>query len=164
LDEGRDLLRMDGEPAAVPMLMPRFGKHGHLVHAALAGQLDDEMTAAPVGGEQCLLDLGRKHVDSAQDDHVVAAAGALLHPPAGPAVACPATAGAGRGCYRGPPETLPWSATGTPPPPARPPAAPCPCQGRSPRDRSDPPRCAGHPCSPPIPARHRARSLRTSRR
>jgi hypothetical protein len=39
------------------------------------------MTAAPVGGEQDLLDLGREQVDAAQDDHVVGTSRDLLHAP-----------------------------------------------------------------------------------
>ncbi len=39
------------------------------------------MTAAPVGGEQHFLDLGREHIDAAQDDHVVGTPGDLLHAP-----------------------------------------------------------------------------------
>src|SRR3954452_12077764 len=81
LDEGGNLLGLNGETAAVPAFRPRFGQHGHLVHAALARQLDDEMAAAPVGGEQRLLDLGREYVDAAQDDHVVATPGDFLHAP-----------------------------------------------------------------------------------
>ena len=57
LDEQRDLFGVRGQAAAVPVLGPRFGEHRHLVHAALARQLDDEMAAAPVGRQQHLLDL-----------------------------------------------------------------------------------------------------------
>ena len=63
----------------------RFGQHRHLVHPPFARQFDDEMAAAPVGREQHFLDLGREHVDAAQDDHVVGTPGDLLHAPhAGP--------------------------------------------------------------------------------
>jgi hypothetical protein len=60
---------------------PRLGDDGELVHAAFAGQLQDEMAAAPIGREQHLLDLGREQIDTAQDDHVVRASRDLLHAP-----------------------------------------------------------------------------------
>ena len=39
--------------------------------------------ARPAALEDLLLDLGRKHVDAAQNDHVVGTAGDLFHPPHG---------------------------------------------------------------------------------
>jgi len=63
------------------MLGARFRQNRHLVHPPLARQFDDEMTAAPVGRQQHFLDLGREHVDPAQDDHVVGPPRHLLHPP-----------------------------------------------------------------------------------
>src|SRR3984893_8102876 len=85
LDMGGDPLAMLGQPAAIPALGARFRQHRHLVHSPFARQFDDEMAAAPVGGEQHFLDLGREHVDAAQDDQVIGTPGDFLHPPhAGP--------------------------------------------------------------------------------
>src|SRR5271169_3973089 len=49
LDEGRNLLGIGHEPAAVPALGASLGQDRHLVHPALACQFDDEMAAAPIG-------------------------------------------------------------------------------------------------------------------
>jgi hypothetical protein len=47
-----------GKPAQRSALLGDF-----LVHPAFARQFDDEMAAAPVGGEQHFLDLSREQVD-----------------------------------------------------------------------------------------------------
>ena len=51
------------------------------VHPPRARQLDLEMRRQAAALQDLLLDLGREDVDAAQDDHVVGAAGDLLHPP-----------------------------------------------------------------------------------
>src|SRR6266702_4798728 len=81
LDMGRDTVSMVDEPATIPALGSRLRDDGQLVHAAFAGELEDEVAAAPIGREQDFLDLGREQIDTAQDDHVVRAPGDLLHPP-----------------------------------------------------------------------------------
>ena len=53
---------------------------GHRVHPAGAGQVQLEVRRQGRDLEDELLDLGREEVDAAQDDHVVGAAGDLLHP------------------------------------------------------------------------------------
>src|SRR2546423_14467099 len=52
LDMRGEEFGMFEETAAIPAFWPRFRQHRHHVHASLARQFDDEMTAAPLGGEQ----------------------------------------------------------------------------------------------------------------
>src|SRR5262245_10626694 len=65
LDVQADPVGMLAQAASVPAFRPRFGVNGQLVHPSLARQFENEMAAAPVGGEQDLLDLGRKQIDAA---------------------------------------------------------------------------------------------------
>src|SRR4029079_3494975 len=60
LDMGRNPVGMIDQTLSVPALWPRLGDDGQLVHAALARQLHDEMSTAPVGRKQHFLDLGRE--------------------------------------------------------------------------------------------------------
>jgi len=58
-----------------------FHKHPHRIHSARFIQLDLEVGRKPACGHNLLLDLRRKDIHTAQDDHIVAASGDLLHPP-----------------------------------------------------------------------------------
>ena len=71
LDVRRNPLGVITQPAAVPALGARFGNDRQFIHASVTRELKDEMAAAPIGREQHLLDLGRKQIDPAQDDHIV---------------------------------------------------------------------------------------------
>src|SRR5690606_9913111 len=57
-----------------------FDVNDHVVHPARTAQFDLEMRRETPAFQDLLLDLGRKDIDAAQDDHVVGPAGDLLDP------------------------------------------------------------------------------------
>src|ERR1700722_869286 len=80
LDSGYEPFSLGEQPLAVPAVRPGLGMHRHRVEAPFAGHLDLVVAAAPVGGQEGLLDLAWEDIDAAENQHVVGPAGHLLHP------------------------------------------------------------------------------------